>query len=300
MSIAEALIFDMQRFSIHDGPGIRTVVFLKGCPLRCIWCHNPEAWSNKPQLLFDAHACLGCGACVATCPHQCHIYEANQHRLDLHDCVGCGQCAVLCPGALRLAGKRLSARQVMDFVLRDKLFYRDNGGVTLSGGEPLMQNNFCTSFLMLAKEHKLHTCVETSGYCEYDSLEELRPLTDLFLFDYKESDDARHFAWIGVGNERIIANLMELDARGAQSILRCPIIPGYNDREEHFIKIAELAESMRHVQEIHIEPYHNLGSSKWERLGGKAPIDFSMPTNEQIAVWMRSVASHTSIMVKRS
>jgi pyruvate formate lyase activating enzyme len=266
-------IFDIQRFSTHDGPGIRTTVFLKGCPLQCLWCHNPEGLSPDRQLSFSPEKCIGCGDCVAACPNRVHRLEPSGdgvvHVLERERCRLCGACAGACVSdALEMVGRDLSVAEVLREVLEDRAFYGPSGGgLTLSGGEPMLQFDFTAALLRAAKEQGLHCCLETSGFAPRGHFEALLGLVDLFLYDYKETDPERHIDYTGVPNDLILENLRGLHAWGAKIALRCPIIPGCNDREDHFAGIAVLAREMPKLEGIELVPFHPLGRGKVERLG---------------------------------
>jgi len=261
-------IFNIQKFSIHDGPGIRTTVFFKGCPLRCAWCHNPESQSGRAELLYNPEKCVHCLRCVARCPQGCHASTNGQHTLDRTTCAACGACQSPLCEALEIAGVEKSTDEILAEVLKDQLYYQNSGGgITLSGGEPLSQWEACLELLRGAREHGIHTCIETCGFVPRSVLEKTLPLTDLYLFDCKETDPERHRKWTGVDNQLILDNLRYLDSMGKQTVLRCPIIPSINDREEHLAKIAEIANRLQNVLQIVIEPYHTLGVSKYERMG---------------------------------
>lgn len=261
-------VFDIQRFCVHDGPGIRTTVFLKGCPMSCAWCHNPEGRSAEPALMFDADKCVVCGACAAVCTKQVHVISKDGHTINRTECVHCGACADACVyGTLELAGKEMEVREITDAVLRDRDFYKADGGVTFSGGEPLAQYRFVTECAKQLKEENISVCVETSGCVQYEALDYVRPYTDIFLYDVKETDAENHRKYTGRDNEIILQNLARLGKDGAKIILRCPIIPGVNDRDDHFEKIAELANTTQGVMEIDIEPYHPLGIDKAKKCG---------------------------------
>ncbi len=284
------MIFEVQRFSVHDGPGIRTTVFMKGCPLRCPWCHNPEGVSPKPLLSFTPDRCIGCGYCLRACPRNAHRFVENRHEIDRSICEVCGACAEACYArALELAGREAAAGEIIDIVLRDRTFYETSGGgMTLSGGEPAFQIEFAEALLRLAREAGLHTCIETCGQADYARFARIAPLVDQFLFDVKETDPARHASYTGVSNERILANLRKLYAQGARILLRCPIIPGYNDRAEHLDAVAALAREMPGIAGVEVIPYHPLGESKAQRLG----IDVSQraaaasPDAATVAQWV--------------
>lgn len=283
-------IFEIQRFSIHDGPGIRTTVFLKGCSLKCRWCHNPESISPKPLLSFLPDKCIGCGYCLKTCRRGAHQLADGKHVLDRSLCEVCGQCTLECyAGALEMVGREVTAGEVIDEVRRDEPFYRTSGGgMTLSGGEPLVQIEFSEALLKSAKETGLHCCMETSGCADFSRLERVMPLVDLFLFDIKDIDPAHHVEFTGVSNVLILENLRKLHDRGAKVRLRLPVIPGFNDREDHFRGVAELAKSLPQTEGVQIMPYHRLGISKLERMGFKRAewADTTSPETETVNRWV--------------
>ncbi len=298
-----ATVFDIQRFSLHDGPGIRTTVFLKGCPLRCLWCHNPESKSKKAELTLYKNRCIGCLDCLSACPNGVHsVSPSGEHLLDRTRCLVCGACAAACTGALEVCGTEMRPEEVLEEVLKDLPFYENSGGgLTVSGGEPLLQAEFTYALLSMAKSRGLHTAIETSGYAPWETVREIAAVTDLFLWDVKETDPARHKAYTGVDNAVILENLRRLDAQGAKIVLRCPVIPGCNDREEHFAAVGKLAETLSAVEHVDIEPYHPLGISKADALGQEYPLrDLKMPENETVNGWCLSVAKHTAKPVRRS
>lgn len=258
-----ALIFDIEKFAVHDGPGIRTVVFMKGCPLHCIWCHNPESQSFEPEILFDAKKCIGCGWCISACPRHCHHFENGIHSFDRKNCAGCGKCTERCfAGSLELVGKRMTVPQVLAEVMKDKPFYDNSGGgMTLSGGEPLAHFEFTAALLRDAKANGLHTAIETSGFAPWEKIRALCPFVDLWLWDVKASPDT-HEKLTGVPSSIILDNLRHLDETGAKIILRCPMIPGINDGQAELLRIAELANTLHGVRQIDLEPYHPLGEGK--------------------------------------
>ena len=264
------LIFNIEKFAVRDGPGIRTVVFMKGCPLRCLWCHNPESGSFRKEILFSRKKCLLCGRCAGVCPGKCHILRDGEHVFDRSGCILCGKCAEVCiPSALTVAGEYMTVSQVMEQVLRDRAFYENSGGgITLSGGEPLAHFEFTKALLEASRRENLHTAVETSGYAPEEHVRDLLPLVDLWLWDVKASPEL-HKRLTGVEIPRIVGNLRMLDAAGARTILRCPIVPGWNDGERELIYIAGLADSLSGCVEINLEPYHPLGDGKAAQLGRK-------------------------------
>ncbi|MGM9625826.1 MAG: glycyl-radical enzyme activating protein [Eubacteriales bacterium] len=270
-----ANIFNIQRFSVDDGPGIRTTVFFKGCPLHCIWCHNPESARREPELMYSAQKCIYCGGCASVCPRGVHLVAVREgetpvHTLNRENCTACGACArVCCTKALELCGRDADIDEIMREVLADSVFYETSGGgVTLSGGEPLYQPEAALALCRAAKEANLHVAMETCGYASEAVLGSVLPYVDLFLFDYKAEAD-NHPSLTGVPLEPILRSLAQLDAAGADVILRCPIIPGCNDTETHFASVAELARRYACIREVHLEPYHPLGISKCEQLGRK-------------------------------
>jgi pyruvate formate lyase activating enzyme len=289
-------VFNLQRFSIHDGPGIRTVVFLKGCPLHCPWCHNPEGASGQAQLSFTPEKCIYCGACVRVCPESAHRLEESGHTLDRERCQVCGRCAAECyAGALERIGRDVSVAEILDEIVRDRPFYEaSGGGITLSGGEPLAQLAFTRALLREAKCARLHCCVETSGYADFSAFEVVVDDVDLFLYDLKETDDSRHRAWTGVSNARILGNLRALHDLGASILLRLPIVPGFNDRNDHFERVAELVRGLPNLAGVELMPYHRLGTAKRQRLGamesaGKPePVP---PSDSTVATWVHTLTA---------
>ena len=266
-------IFNIQRFCVNDGPGIRTTVFLKGCPLSCVWCHNPESQRFEPEILFYKDKCTGCGRCK---------------------CVTAADRDFVCfNGAKEICGKTVSANEVTAEVLKDKPFYKNSGGgVTLSGGEPLAQYDFSLELLKKAKENGIHTAIETCGYAEKSKILEIAKYVDLFLFDCKETDQELHKEYTGVDNKIILENLKALSDAGSKIILRCPIIPGFNDRAEHFKGISETAEKFIGIEHIEIEPFHPLGESKYSALGREV-ADIPVPSGKTVDKWIKQIGCGT-------
>jgi glycyl-radical enzyme activating protein len=295
-------IFDIKKFAIHDGPGIRTTVFFKGCSLRCVWCHNPESIDKEQELFYTQSKCIACGACVEVCPEGCHAMKNGVHEFVRDNCTVCGKCVEVChAGALELVGKEMSSDAVMTEVLKDRAFYETSGGgMTLSGGEPMLQPEFARELLEKAKTAQLHTCVDTCGSVPYERYEAIIGLVDLFLYDIKEADSQKHEKCTGAGNELILENLRKLDAAGASIVLRCPIVPGMNDREDHFRAIGDLASSLKGVQEINVMAYHAYGSSKSQRLGKSFDEDMDKVADaSDPKEWLEAIGSFTTVPVKR-
>lgn len=262
------ILFNIQHFSLHDGPGIRTALFFKGCPLDCIWCHNPEGKSPQKTLSFLKERCVFCRGCEAVCPQGVHSFQTVEHRLFRQNCIYCGKCVDVCNyGALEILGKEYTIDEILRGVEKDKAYYGISGGITISGGEPFMQFEALIVLLKALKENGYHVCIETSGYTTSERIREAAKYTDLFLYDYKESDNERHIRYTGVCQDKILDNLYALDNVNAKVILRCPIIPSINDYVEHFEKIAETANKHNCIQSVEFMPYHPLGISKADSIG---------------------------------
>ena len=270
-------IFDIQHFSVHDGPGIRTTVFMKGCPLRCKWCHNPEGLSKSLQLQFFEDKCIGC----ALCGERKHLSDAQK-----------------CPaGALKVCGREVDEDEVIDEVLKDKIFYADNGGITFSGGECLLQADFVASVLCKAKALGLHTAIDTCGYVPFEELEKTLAWCDLYLYDIKCFTSNVHKEYTGVDNLLIIDNLKRLDAAQKDIWIRIPVIPGFNNTAEEMSRIAELISSMPSIKQLTLMPYHTLGASKYKTLGLEFPFDTDRLVSERKLASLKRIFSDKNITV---
>ena len=291
-------IFNIQKFCVNDGPGIRTAVFIKGCPLSCAWCHNPESQSPNAEIMFYANKCIGCGKCAALCKNNCHTFENGVHKFARSGCIGCFECLKPECGALERAGKQVTADEVMAEVLKDKAFYENSGGgMTLSGGEPLYACEFSMELLKKARENGINTAVETCGFAPPEHIKQIAEYTDLFLFDFKLTDPALHKKYTGADNRLIIENLGLLSSMGKDIILRCPIIPGVNDNKAHFDGICALANRLDGIKHIELEPYHSMGENKYVSLG-LAVNSFGKITESEKESWLTAVKSGTKKEVK--
>jgi glycyl-radical enzyme activating protein len=263
------IISDIQRGSLHDGPGIRTVVFTKGCPLDCLWCHNPECNSFSAQLFFNPEKCTYCGFCQAVCDQGVHQVSEDRHLVDFQKCNYCGLCIPECPrDALKIIGRKMKVAEVMETVCADDMFYQvSGGGLTLSGGEPMAQFPFAHALLKEARSSGIHTCMETSGFAPQAQYEKILPVTDLFLFDYKATGSNNYRKYTGVEDELILSNLDFLYRHNKEIVLRCPVIPNINDQAGHFQAISALDRKYPRLSGITLLPFHDMGNGKRTGLG---------------------------------
>lgn len=270
-----AYISEIQRFCVHDGPGIRTTVFFQGCPLHCKWCQNPETISSEPIILYNKEQCVGCTACISSCPRNAISVTGNGIVItDKDKCDKCGKCCEECYFLARtLSSKQYSVKQLFDEIQKDKVvFKRSGGGITISGGEPLLQADFNEEFLILCKNEGYTTAVETAGFVHNDTIKRFVPLIDTFLFDMKMFDCKKHKYWTGVPNNSILENLRTVTSMHDNVVIRVPLIPSVNDTDEEFGKMMNFVASLRHVNSVHILPFHQFGSSKYDL----AQMDYAM------------------------
>ena len=296
-------IWDVKKYAIHDGPGIRTTVFLKGCPLRCVWCCNPESQGFRMEVLWIAENCASCGRCLDACPAKAVSKDAEGKReIDRAGCDLCGICVSGCPGgALRLLGKRVRADEVLREVMRDAAFYqRSGGGLTLTGGEPAAQPEFAAELLRLYKTEQRggHTAVETCGFAGWSELSRVLKHADLILYDIKHMDPRRHVELTGVGNEIILRNARLIAGSGGRLIIRLPLVPGLNDDETNVRETAAFARSLPGVDEIDVLPFHRMGEPKYARLGRKYGCPATRPPDAAKIDRVRKLIEETGLRVK--
>jgi pyruvate formate lyase activating enzyme len=276
------IIFNIQKYSIHDGPGIRTTVFLKGCPLSCWWCQNPESQLSGQEMIFWGDRCIGCGVCSTIC-----LFDAIQIKngipiTEKEKCILCGKCIEKCPALAReMIGEKLTIEEVIKEIEKDLVFYEESdGGVTFSGGEPLGQSEFLEGLLNGCREKKIHTAVDTSGYISWEILNKISPKVDLFLYDLKLMDIERHKKYTGVSNEIILENLKKLSSVHHNIFVRFPVIPGINDDYQNIKETGEFLSSLK-IAQVNLLPYHYIGIDKYKRLGRTYKLITTQPPLEE-------------------
>ena len=280
----KAKIFEIKRFAVHDGDGIRTTVFLKGCPLKCIWCHNPEGILNNSELAYHQHKCISCGECVSVCSTGAHTLENGSHNFNREKCIACGKCEKICLGnALTFYGKEITTDELLPILLQDKEFYNNsNGGVTLSGGECLLYADFCANLLKQVKENGIHTAVDTCGFVSRTALDKVIPYTDIFLYDIKAYSEETHIKCTGHSNKQIIENLLYLDKKSCKLEIRIPYVPDFNDNEIE--EIGSFLSKLNNLTKVRLLPYHNYAGSKYIALGMKNTLPSRLPTTEELSI----------------
>lgn len=296
------LVTDFQRFSIHDGPGIRTIVFLKGCPLHCAWCANPETISPRPEIMLIPHNCIGCGRCYEVCPTNCFSEsDGRVSSVDRDKCLlpECGRCRQVCyANAVNISGRYLTVEEVMDVVLRDREFYdRTGGGITFSGGEPFAQPVFLLELARTAKVLKLHTAVETCGHVNWNVFKSVLDYLDLVLFDLKHMDSDRHLQGTGVNNRIIRENLTHIGACGKPVRVRLPLIPDFNDTEENVRATAAFIAGFPNLEALDILPYHRMGEPKWGQLHRQYQLHGVRPPDKERVCELADIARTYGIEV---
>jgi len=293
----KGLVFDIKKYAIHDGPGIRTTVFFKGCPLQCQWCHNPESWRAQAELGFRKSRCVGCGQCAETCPRKAISLVENRPVTDTEKCILCGRCVDTCiAGARQIIGIEMTVGEVIDEVERDVIFYdQSNGGVTFSGGEPLMQPDFLLALLNLCRQLNIHTAVDTSCYAEPAIVDSAVKKTDLFLCDLKHMNNEMHKRFTGVGNKLILENIRLISQAGKKIVIRIPIIPGFNDDPANIEATGNFAASLQGVGRIDLLPFNRGGIEKSTRLTNEIKsMQIGKPDEEQMSSIAQSLKKYVS------
>ncbi len=296
----KGIITDIQRFSLHDGPGIRTTVFLKGCNMACPWCHNPETINPAPQMIYYENNCIGCLKCVEVCPTGAQKQSVAGHIYDRQLCSNCGKCSEICfPGAMVLTGKPLTIEDVMDEVLQDMDYYRTSGGgVTLSGGEVLVQAEFARELLKRCKGEGINTAIETNLSFPWEAIEKLLEVTDLVMLDIKLFESSKHEAWTKLSNERVLENVRRLSETGIPFIVRTPVIPGVNDSVKEIEGIAAFIAALPNLEYYELLNYNPLGEAKYRGLSAANPFEEARPNNKAEMDELAAAAKRYGIPVR--
>ena len=283
----QSLIFDIKRYAINDGPGIRVVVFFKGCNLRCAWCHNPESISGSVEKMYAPAKCIKCGTCVASCPEHAIALTSEGIVTDAERCKLCGECADVCPTkAIEMSGKQMTVSEIMDIIEKERIFFdQSGGGVTFSGGEPLVHTKMLIELLDECGKRGIHRAVDTAGNVSTETILEVAKRTDLFLYDLKMMDSGLHKKWVNAGNEKVLQNLKVLSKANANIIIRIPLIGGVNDTEENIELTAKfIAELEGDKKEVHLLPYHKIAQNKYSKLGKANDFElFQEPDKESLS-----------------
>lgn len=276
------LIFDVKKYAIHDGPGIRTTVFFKGCPLHCWWCHNPEGQNPKPELVYRKSRCTICGECTEECPRQAIALQTSHIAINRNKCVTCIACSRACPSdALSIVGREANVTEIMEEIGRDRVFYDESeGGVTFSGGEPLMQPEFLNALLTECRERGIHTTIDTCGHAPAETIRQISGKADLFLYDLKTMDAKKHAKFTGASNMKILGNLTEL-AQHNSIVISFPIMPGINDDDKNITETARLASSLPNIIQVNLLPYHRAGIDKYKSLGKLYRLNRIQPPSDK-------------------
>lgn len=297
----KGIVFNIQRYSTDDGPGVRTTVFLKGCPLRCLWCSNPESQSYEPQLSYRYTSCKKCGKCIAACPNEAISMGEESIVIDRSKCVCCGTCVKKClPEALSITGKTMTAREAFSVVVRDKDYYEDVGGCTCSGGEILSQPDFVAALFRLCRENGIHTNADTSGYGSQQALEKIMEYADMFYYDLKHLDPDEHLKYTGVSNQLILDNLRLIVARGIPVVIRVPLIPGFNDSEQNVSLLAKTVKDIAPDSMVNLLPYHEYGKNKYNMVGMEYPMPDVPSVTEEDKARARTIIESYGLTCKIS
>ena len=295
--LLKGVIFDIQRFAVHDGPGIRSTVFFKGCSARCEWCHNPESFSMQSEMQFYKDRCINCGKCANLCLSGAHnISDEGQHIIDRNRCRVCEICTGECfHNALVISGREESIEEVLRQVLDDKLYYQESGGgVTLSGGEPVLQGDFCEALLKSLKNEGIHTILQTAGFYSYDKLKRLLPYLDLIMYDIKGLSGELYQQHIHADSSLALENLKNLDQEGIPIIVRTPCVKGVNDSAEEIEAVAKMLSTLKHLNYYSLIPYHGLAKIKYDILGLEFK-NFNSPSKEHLEILERTAALYVNV-----
>ena len=295
----KGLVFNIQRFSVNDGPGVRTIVFLNGCPLRCKWCCNPESQQLKPVVMFKEQNCVGCGNCEVVCPTGASNLNVPG-KIDHTKCITCGKCVEVCyHRALEMSGKEMSVEDLMVELYKDRIVYkRSGGGITVSGGEAFVQHEFLLELLKTCKSLGWHTAIETTGYTTTEVLDEVVPYLDLVMMDIKHVDPEVHKEYTGVSNERILENALYISHLAKEMIVRVPVIPGFNSDKNVIAAIAKFTTYLHNVKELHLLPYHDLGSNKYAMMGKEYELQGTKTPEKDYMEELKAVVEQEGLICK--